>query len=179
MTDLNTAKINSLTQDVRQLRVRLAVLTTEKEEIEVTFRNFGDDIEARLQALEAAENYRQQDQDAERAYESDPTNTLHYNPPQWIDPEEINYLPDALADNRELWEMVATCTPGACISAHYSSLTLRVVADWLQRRIEQAHANGWNYEPWQMLSDLRLAANTADAAIEACEIMPRQLGDVK
>jgi outer membrane murein-binding lipoprotein Lpp len=156
MTDLNTAKINSLTQDVQRLRVRL------------------DGLTERLKALEDAENHRQQDEDAERAYESDLTNTLHHNPPQWIDPEEINYLPDALTDNRELWEMVATCTPGACISAHYSSLTLRVVADWLQRRIEQAHANGWNYEPWQMLSDLRLAANTADAAIEAGEIMPRQ-----
>jgi hypothetical protein len=110
---------------------------------------------------------------------TDPINTLHYSPPQWIDPEKINYLPDALTDNRELWEMVATCTPGACISAHYSSLTLRVVADWLQRRIEQAHVNGWNYEPWQMLSDLRLAANTADTEIEAGEIMPRQSGEMQ
>ena len=103
------------------------------------------------------------------------TNTLRANPPQWLDPDEINGLPDAFTDKRELWEMVATCTPGACISAHYSSLTLRVVADWLQRRIEQADANGWDYEPWQMVHDLQLAASTADAAIESCEIMPRQL----
>ena len=49
MTDLNTAKINSLTQDVQLLRVRLGGLTE------------------RIKELEDAENHRQQDEDAERA----------------------------------------------------------------------------------------------------------------
>jgi hypothetical protein len=105
---------------------------------------------------------------------TNPTNTLRINPPQWLDDEEINDLPDAFTDKRELWEMVATCTPGACISAHYSSLTLRVVADWLQRRTEQAEASSWDYPAWRLVSDLRLAANAADAAIEADEILPRR-----
>lgn len=67
MTDLNTAKINSLMQDVQQLRVRLDGLIAEKEEAEATSRNFSDDIEARLKALEDAENYRQQGEDVERS----------------------------------------------------------------------------------------------------------------
>lgn len=70
MTNLTTffgAQLNALTQDVRQLRVRLAVLIAEKEEAEATSRNFSDDIEARLKALEDAENYRQQDEDVERS----------------------------------------------------------------------------------------------------------------
>lgn len=105
---------------------------------------------------------------------TDTTNTLRSNPPQWLDDEEVSNLPDAFTDKRELWEIVATCTPGSCISAHYSSLTLRVVADWLKRRIEQAEANGWNYEPWQMVHDLQLAANTADAAIDSKNVLPRR-----
>jgi hypothetical protein len=109
----------------------------------------------------------------------DPTDTLRVNPPTWLDDEEIKDLPDALTDKRELWEIVATCTPGSCISAHYSSLTLRVVADWLQRRAEQADANGWDYPAWRLVSDLRLAANAADAAIDAGEILPRRLWDVQ
>ena len=70
MTDLTTlfgAQLNALTQDVRQLRVRLDGLIAEKEEAEATSKNFSDDIESRLKALEDAENYRQQDEDAERA----------------------------------------------------------------------------------------------------------------
>lgn len=70
MTDLTTffgAQLNALTQDVRQLQVRLDGLIAEKEEAEATSRNFSDDIEARLKALEDAENYRQQDEDVERA----------------------------------------------------------------------------------------------------------------
>jgi hypothetical protein len=105
---------------------------------------------------------------------TDPTNTLRTNPPLWVDDEEISDLPDAFTDKRELWEMVALCTPRSCISAHYSSLTLRVVADWLQRRTEQAEANGWDYPAWRLVGDLRLAASAADAAIEADEILPRR-----
>lgn len=104
----------------------------------------------------------------------DLADTLCANPPQWLDDEEINDLPDAFTDKRELWEMVATCTPGACISAHYSSLTLRVVADWLQRRAQQAEVTGWDHPAWRLVSDLRLAANAADVAIEADEILPRR-----
>jgi hypothetical protein len=69
VTDLITAKINSLSQDVQQLRVRLDGLIAEKEEVEATSKNFSDDIEARLKALEDAENYRQQEEDAERVCE--------------------------------------------------------------------------------------------------------------
>lgn len=47
--DLVTAQLSSLSQDVRQLRIRL------------------DGLTARMQALEDAENYRQQDEDVERA----------------------------------------------------------------------------------------------------------------
>jgi hypothetical protein len=99
-------------------------------------------------------------------------NTLRANPPQWVDSDEINDLPDAFTDKRELWEMVATCTPRSCISAHYSSLTLRVIADWIERRMEQADANGWDYEPSRIIGDLRIAAFTADAAIEDDQFMP-------
>jgi hypothetical protein len=70
MTDLTTlfgAQISSLTQDVRQLRVRLDGLIAEKEEIVATSKNFSDDIEARIKALEDAENHRQQDEDVECA----------------------------------------------------------------------------------------------------------------
>jgi hypothetical protein len=107
--------------------------------------------------------------------------TLHEAPPFWVDDEQIHYIDyaaDVFTDKRELWEMVATCTPTACISAHYSSLSLRLIADWLQRRIELAEINGWNYEPWRLVSDLRLAAFTADAAINAGETLPRQPGEV-
>jgi hypothetical protein len=52
MTDLNTAKINSLMQDVRCHRVDI------------------DNLLDRVEKLEYAENHRQQDEDAERAYES-------------------------------------------------------------------------------------------------------------
>ena len=109
----------------------------------------------------------------------DQINTLRLTPPAWLNDEEIKNLPDALTDKRELWEMVATCSPWACISAHYSSLVLRVVADWLQCRAEQAEINGWDYPSWRLVSDLRLAANAADAAIDACEIMPRQICEVQ
>jgi shikimate kinase len=51
MTNLNTAKINSLMQDVRCHRVDI------------------DNLLDRVEKLEYAENYRQQDEDAERAYE--------------------------------------------------------------------------------------------------------------
>ncbi len=70
MTDLTTffgAQLNALTQDVRQLRVRLDGIIAEKEDAVAKSRNFSDDIEARLKALEDAENYRQQDEDVERA----------------------------------------------------------------------------------------------------------------
>lgn len=59
MTDLNTAKINSLVQDVQQLRMCFDGFAVMQEVIEV--------IEARLKALEDLENYRQQDEDVERA----------------------------------------------------------------------------------------------------------------
>ena len=81
--------------------------------------------------------------------------------------------------------MVATCTPGALISAHYSSLTLRLVADWLQHRIEQADVNGWTYEPYRMINDLQVAAMAADLAIESAgptggpEYMPRRPSDTQ
>ena len=88
-------------------------------------------------------------------------------------------LADAFTDKRELWEMVATCTARSCISAHYSSLTLRVVADWVEQRMEQAAVNGWNYEPWRIVNDLRIAAHTADAAIEADETLPRWAGEMQ
>lgn len=104
---------------------------------------------------------------------------LHTNPPLWVDDDEINTLPDAFTDKRELWEMVATCTPDSCISAHYSSLTLRVVADFIEHRMEQALANGWNYHPWRIVNDLRNAAFTADLAIEDGECLPRQLGEMQ
>lgn len=65
MTDLNTAKINSLTQDVQQLRVRLDGISTEMD----AFGSLICKIEGRLAALEDAENYRQQDEDVERAFE--------------------------------------------------------------------------------------------------------------
>ena len=104
---------------------------------------------------------------------------LQSNPPLWVDDDEFNTLPDAFTDKRELWEMVATCTPRSCISAHYSSLTLRVVADWVEQHMEQAAANGWNYEPWRIVNDLRIAAHTADAAIEDGECLPRQLGEMQ
>lgn len=104
--------------------------------------------------------------------------SLQANPPAWLDEDEVSTLPDAFTDKRELWEMVATCTPGACISAHYSSLTLRVVADWLERRMEQADVNGWDYEPWQLIHDLRLAAVTADTAIEMDSALPRTIKEL-
>jgi hypothetical protein len=105
---------------------------------------------------------------------TDTTNTLRSNPPEWLDDEEVSNLPDAFTDKRELWEIVATCTPGSCISAHYSSLTLHVVADWLKRRAEQAEANGWDYPAWRLVGDLRQAANTADAAIDSKNVLPRR-----
>lgn len=102
-------------------------------------------------------------------------NTLRNNPPSWLDDEELSSLPDAFTDNRELWEMIATCTPMSCISAHYSSLTLRVAADWLERKKDQADANGWKYEPCRLIHDLRMAAVTADVAIEMDDALPRKL----
>ena len=108
----------------------------------------------------------------------DPT-PLHSTPPLWLDDDELNTLPDAFTDKRELWEMVATCTPGSCISAHYSSLTLRVVADFIEHRMEQAAANGWKYQPWRIVNDLRVAAITADFAIEDGECLPRQIGEMQ
>jgi len=108
----------------------------------------------------------------------DPT-PLRTNPPLWVDDDEINDPPDAFTDNRELWEMVATCTARSCISAHYSSLTLRVVADWIEQRMEQAAANGWNYQPWRIVNDLRVAAFTADLAIEDGECLPRWPGEMQ
>ena len=108
----------------------------------------------------------------------DPT-PLHTNPPLWLDEEELNDLPDAFTDKRELWEMVATCTPRSCISAHYSSLTLRVVADFIEHRMEQALANGWKYQPWRIVNDLRIAAFTADLAIEGGETMPQRAGEIQ
>ena len=65
MTDLNTAKINSLTQDVQQLRVRLDGIRTEMD----ASGSLICKIEGRLAALEDAENYRQQDEDVELAFE--------------------------------------------------------------------------------------------------------------
>lgn len=103
----------------------------------------------------------------------DPT-PLHTNPPWWVDSDDIDDLPDAFTDKRELWEMVATCTAKSCISAHYSSLTLRVVADFIEHRMEQAAGNGWNYQPWRIVNDLRVAAFTADLAIEDGECLPRR-----
>jgi len=103
---------------------------------------------------------------------------LRTSPPWRVDSDDIDDLPDAFTDKRELWEMVATCTPRSCISAEYSSLTLRVVADWLQRRIEQAEVNGWDYFARRLVSDLRIAANAADAAIEAGDAMPRRTQDL-
>jgi len=72
MTDLNTAKINSLTQDVQQLRVGLDGLRTEMDAFGLLICK----IEGRLAALEDAENDRQQDEDAERALASTPANSL-------------------------------------------------------------------------------------------------------
>lgn len=74
--------------------------------------------------------------------------------------------------------MVATCTPDSCISAHYSSLSLRVVADFIERRMERAAAGGWVYEPWHIVNDLRIAAFRADLAMENGETMPRRVGEV-
>jgi hypothetical protein len=65
VTDLNTAKMNSLTQDVQQLRVRLDGISTEMD----AFGSLICKIEGRLAALEDAENYRQQDEDVERMLE--------------------------------------------------------------------------------------------------------------
>lgn len=101
---------------------------------------------------------------------------LRLNPPSWVD--ETEDLPDATLDKRELWELVATCTPMACISAHYSSLTIRVIADWLEARAHRASVNGWNYTPVMAINDLRLAAVTADIAIKDGEIMPRKAGEL-
>ena len=72
MTDLNTAKINSLTQNVQQLRVRLDGIRSEMD----AFGSLICKIEERLAALEDAENYRQQDEDVERACESGMLETL-------------------------------------------------------------------------------------------------------
>jgi hypothetical protein len=105
--------------------------------------------------------------------------SLQSNPPEWIDSEDISGLPDAFTDKRELWEMVATCTPDSCISAHYSSLSLRVVADFIKHRMEQAAANDWVYQPWRIVNDLRIAAFTADLAIEKGETMPRRVGEMQ
>jgi len=52
MTDLNTAKINSLMQDVRCHRVDI------------------DNLLDRVEKLESGENYRQQDEDVECVYKS-------------------------------------------------------------------------------------------------------------
>ena len=104
---------------------------------------------------------------------------LQSNPPEWVDDYDINDLPDAYTDKRELWEMVATCTPDSCISAHYSSLTLRVVADFIEHRMEQAASNGWDYQPWRIANDLRIAAFTADNAIEAGNTLPRRAGEMQ
>jgi hypothetical protein len=60
---LNTAKINSLTQDIRQLRVRLDGISTEMD----AFGSLVCKIEERLSVLEDAENYRQQDEDVDPA----------------------------------------------------------------------------------------------------------------
>lgn len=94
-------------------------------------------------------------------------------PPSWLDDDEVIDLPNVTIDKRELWEIVATCTPMACISAHYSSLTLRVVADWLDLIVMQADANGWDIEPWQLVQSLRNAAIAADVAIDSDECLPR------
>jgi hypothetical protein len=102
---------------------------------------------------------------------------LQSNPPEWIDSEDLAGLPDAFTDKRELWEMVATCTPRSCISAHYSSLTLRVVADFIEHRMEQAAANGWKYQPWRIVNDLRIAALTADLAIEDGDCLDTAMED--
>jgi hypothetical protein len=113
------------------------------------------------------------------------TDTLRNNPPEWLWPEEVEDLPNPATDKRELWEMVATCTLWRTYSAHYSSLTLRLVADWLQHRIEQADVNGWTYEPYRMINDLRVAAMAADLAIESTgstggpEYMPRHPSDTQ
>jgi len=72
MTDLNTAKINSLTQNVQQLRVRLDGIRTEMG----AFSSLICKIEGRIAALEDAENYRQQDEDVELACESGMLETL-------------------------------------------------------------------------------------------------------
>lgn len=101
---------------------------------------------------------------------------LRNNPPKWLDADRVEDLPDVSTDGRELWEMIATCTPGACISAHYSSLTLRVISDWLEHRINEANASQVYYEPWQFVQDLRNAAYRADAAILSDEYMPSPSG---
>jgi hypothetical protein len=72
MTDLNTAKINSLTQDIQQLRVRLDGIRTEMD----AFGSLVRKIEGRLSVLEDAENYRQQDENVECALASTPANSL-------------------------------------------------------------------------------------------------------
>jgi hypothetical protein len=101
------------------------------------------------------------------------TDTLRNNPPEWLWPEEAEDLPNPAIDKRAL------------ISAHYSSLILRLVADWLQHRIEQADVNGWTYEPDRMINDLRVAAMAADLAIESAgstggpEYMPRHPSDTQ
>jgi hypothetical protein len=113
------------------------------------------------------------------------TDTLRNNPPDWLWAEEVECLPNPATDKRELWEMVATCTPSALISAHYSSLTLRVVADWLEHRMDQAAVNGWTYDPNRMINDLRVASIAADLAIESAgstggpEYMPRQIDEAQ
>ncbi len=122
MTDLNTAKINSLTQDVQQLRVRLDGISTEMD----AFGSLICKIEGRLAALEDAENYRQQDEDAERAYE----------------PKSINSLVDrvTLAISRcdapgDWGDEIVNWTPEACIA-------IREVARWLSE--QGTNGMGWS-----------------------------------
>ena len=160
---------------------------TDKEVMELMPQQMRDDLAAAARALAGFDranvkaagamriilNQRQTCPKLDTAMED--STPLQSNPPEWIDSEDLAGLPDAFTDKRELWEMVATCTPRSCISAHYSSLTLRVVADFIEHRMEQAAANGWKYQPWRIVNDLRIAALTADLAIEDGDCLPRQL----
>jgi hypothetical protein len=57
----------------------------------------------------------------------DPT-PLHTNPPLWLDEEELNDLPDAFTDKRELWEMHLHAT-----LLHLSALQLPEYYKWSHR----------------------------------------------
>ena len=140
MTDLNTAKINSLTQNVQQLRVRLDGISTKMG----AFSSLICKIEGRLAALEDAENYRQQDEDVERAFEPVAAISLagrEDKPPLWqvLDQAETDLLTKELE---------------ACISypdPKHEAVRIRALIEWLLPEeeapslCERKNNPGWLY----------------------------------